>query len=192
MQEASNKNKGGMATILLNPDSKLGEACVKAKEWCVERGVEDPDCVVANYLFPHCKVVSGSEEALKYIELNMKKYKLKKMKRIPAYGAFHSKLMSSAVTPFKKALQKIELQEPIIGVYSNIDGHRYFNRNHILKKLPQQIVRPVKWEQTMHNFYDRNKDNNYPRTFICGPGNGLRTILKNVNAVADNDAYLIS
>lgn len=178
-----------MATVLLHPDSELGYALKMAKEWCVERGVDHPECVVANHLFPHCKVISGSTEALRYIEQNLKRFKLKKMKKIPAYGAFHSSLMNSAVEPFAQALKNIRIEEPIIGVYSNVDGHRYRHPTHILRQLPQQLVKPVKWEQTMHVFYDRQHDVKQPRTFICGPGDALRTILKMVNASAWDTSF---
>lgn len=186
---ASDEFDGGMATVLLRPDSQLGYAMKSAKEWCIERGVDNPECVVANHLFPHCKVISGSKEALRYIEQNIEKFKLKKIKKIPAYGAFHSSLMNSAVEPFAQALQKIRIEEPIIGVYSNVNGQRYHSPTHILQQLPQQIVKPVKWEQTMHVFYDRQNDVKYPRTFICGPGDALRTILNKVNVTAHSTSH---
>lgn len=189
MQMACDEYDGGMATVLLQPDSELNYAIKMAKEWCIERGVNKPECIIANHLFPHCKVISGSKEALRYIEQNLKKYKLKKIQKIPAYGAFHSSLMESAVEPFARALKRILIEEPIIGVYSNVDGKRYRSPSHILEQLPKQIVRPVKWEQTMHVFYDRDKDVKHPRTFICGPGDALKTILKKVNASAWDTTY---
>lgn len=192
MQEASDKHKGGMATVILQPDSQLKQALQKAKEWCVESGVEDPDCVVANYLFPECKVISGNVEALRYIEQNLKKFKLRKMKKIPAYGAFHSSLMQSAVEPFAKELKKILIEPPIIRVYTNVNGKTYGSPTHILKKLPEQIVRPVKWEQLIHNIYDRCRENHFPRTFVCGPGDGLMTLLQKNNAQAINSAFKIN
>lgn len=180
-----------MATVLLSPGHRLNEAMVKAREWCVERGVDEPDCVVANYLFPDCKVLSGSEEALQYIETNLKKFNIRKMKKIPTSGAFHTRLMSSAVEPFAKELKKIKIEQPVINVFMNATAKRYASPTHILNKLPQQIVRPVKWEQIMHTLYDRNRENNYPRTFVCGPGNALMTILEKCNAQAMNKAFKI-
>lgn len=190
MQNASDKYKGGMATILYKSDknSQLKLACEKAREWCLDAGVEHPDCVIANHLFPQCKVISGSEEALRYINLNLKTYNLDKMKRIPAYGAFHSSLMESAVVPFAKALKKMDVDEPIISVYSNSTAMRYESQTHVLKQLPQQIVRPVKWEQTMHVLYELKINDKYPDTYICGPGTALKTILKQVNAKASENA----
>lgn len=186
MQLASDMHKGGMATILYKSDksSQLKLACEKAKEWCLDAGDANPECVIANHLFPQCKVISGSEEALRYISLNLKTYNLDKMKRIPAYGAFHSSLMESAVEPFTQTLKKMDIEEPIISVYSNSTAKRYESKSHILKLLPRQIVRPVKWEQTMHVLYELKINNKLPETFVCGPGTALKTILKQVNLKA--------
>lgn len=193
MQMASDKFKGGMATILYKSDrtSQLKLACDKAREWAADAGAENPDCVIANHLFPQCKVVSGCEQGLRYIKENLKTYNLDKMKRIPAYGAFHSALMTSAVEPFAAALQKIRIENPIISVYSNTTAKRYESPTHILKQLPTQIVRPVKWEQTMHVLYELPVNNKVPETYICGPGGALKTILKQVNAKANEKAYKI-
>lgn len=189
MQTACDEFEGGMATILVRHDSKLKPAMKMAKDWCVERGVHHPTCAVAYDLFPDCKVIAGSTEALRYIELNLAKFKLGKIQKIPAYGASHTGLMESAVEPFVRALKKIPIEEPIIDVYSNVTGKRYMNPSNILRQLPKQIMRPVKWEQIMHVFYDGIKDAKKPDTFICGPGDALRTILKNVNAIAWETAY---
>lgn len=193
MQRASDKYKGGMATILFKSDksSQLSLACEKAREWCLDAGVENPDCVIANHLFPQCKVISGSEEALRYISMNLKTYNLDKMKRIPAYGAFHSSLMESAVGPFTETLKKVQIEEPIISVYSNTTARRYDSHTSIFKQLPKQIVRPVKWEQTMHVLYELKINNQIPQTFICGPGTALKTILKQVNAKAAENTFRV-
>lgn len=54
-----------------------------------------------------------------------------------------------------------------------------------------QIVKPVKWEQTLHILYEREQGAHFPRTFECGPGRGLTTILKQVNARAWDSAFNI-
>lgn len=59
MQIASEMEPSGMMTVLYGPDSNLNEACKKAKEWATQLGVENPECAVANYLFPDCKVIAG-------------------------------------------------------------------------------------------------------------------------------------
>lgn len=139
MQLASNQASGGMATVLYGPDTNMGEACSKAIEWCISKGVENPECRVANYLYPHCKVVAGNVEALQYLEANSKNLKLRRVKRISVSGAFHTDLMVSAVQPFVTALKKIRIQDPIISVHSNVDGKIYRNAGHILRQLPKQV-----------------------------------------------------
>lgn len=139
MQQAGEANPGGMATIMYGHDSQLRIACQKAKDWCIEKGVENPDCVIANYLWADCKVVAGSIDALKYLQANLKTYKLRSMRKLPVSGAFHSSLMESAVEPFTQALRNIWVEEPIIKVYSNIDGKPYRDVNHILRQLPKQV-----------------------------------------------------
>ncbi|CAH1123117.1 unnamed protein product [Ceutorhynchus assimilis] len=184
MQRASDMHKGGMLTVFYGPDSKLNYAVKAAKDWAIDKGDEVPECLVSNYLYPHCKVVAGSESALDYLEKNYKEYNLKKLKKLPVSGAFHSEHMQIAVEPFQRALKKIDIQDPVISVYSNVDGKRYRNAEHIRKQLPKQIVRPVKWEQTLHSMYERNQDSYFPNTYECGPGQSLKTILKQVNAKA--------
>lgn len=191
MQNACDVAKGGMATVLYGPDSQLNIAVKQAKEWCIEKGVEKPDCIVANYLYPHCKVVAGSEEALAFIEKNASEFKLRRVKRLPVSGAFHSSLMEPAVELFRKELNKIEIEDPIIRVYSNVDGLPYRNAEHIRRQLPKQMVKPVKWEQLLHVLYERKQDTHFPRTFECGPGKSLKTILKQVNAKAWDSAFTI-
>jgi len=184
MQLASNENPSGMAAVIYGPDSEVGKACVQAKEWCIERGIEDPECNIANYLYPNCKVIAGNLEALSFIEKNAKLYKLRKVKRLPVSGAFHTKLMEGAVEPFKKALSKIKVEQPAVSVHSNIDGRIYRSADHILRQLPKQIVKPVKWEQLLHILYERPQGHKFPRTFEAGPGQTLKAILKQVNAKA--------
>lgn len=184
MQAASDEHPSGMATVLYGPDSDLGGACVKAKDWCIERGVENAECAVANYLYPHCKVVAGSLEALNFIEKNAKQFKLRRVKRLPVSGAFHTSIMESAVEPFKQALSKVKIEEPMISVHSNIDGRAYRTVERIERLLPRQIVKPVRWEQLLHIIYERPQGDKFPRTFEVAPGKTLTTILKQVNAKA--------
>lgn len=191
MQAASDETASGMATVIYGADSDLGLACVKAKDWCIERGVENPECRVANYLFPTCKVVAGNLEALNFLEKNSKQFKLRKVKRLPVSGAFHTNLMEPALQPFREALKKIKIEKPLVSVHSNVDGKIYRNADHILKQLPKQIVKPVKWEQLLHIIYERTQGEMFPRTFECAPGRSLSIILKQVNAKAWDTCFSV-
>jgi [acyl-carrier-protein] S-malonyltransferase len=191
MQIASEKTPSGMATVFYGPDSQLGKACERAIEWCLERGVEDPECKIANYIFPHCKVVAGNVEALDFLEKNKEQFRLRKVRRLPVNGAFHTKIMESAVEPFRRALKKIEVKDPNISVHSCVDGKPYKNAEHIIKQLPKQIIKPVKWEQLLHIIYERRQDVHFPKTFEASPGDSLITILKQVNFKASSTAISV-
>lgn len=191
MQIASDRVKSGMATVFYGPDSTLSKACEIAKEWCLDRGVEYPVCHIANYLYPHCKVVAGNIEAIEFLEKNKGDFKLRKVIRLPVSGAFHTKLMGSAVGPFQRALDNIQIDEPNIFVYSCVDGKVYKSVKHIREQLPKQIVKPVKWEQLLHVIYERKQEIGFPQTFECSPGNTLISILKQVNARAANSAISV-
>ncbi|XP_075161864.1 malonyl-CoA-acyl carrier protein transacylase beg [Haematobia irritans] len=191
MQLACDQVAGAMAMVVYSPDTKIGEACSKAVQWCVDKGIEKPYCGVANYMYPHCKILAGNIEALEFLEKNSRALKIRRIKRLPVSGAFHTPLMESAVETFGKALKKITLEDPLIRVYSNIDGKPYKHAHHILKQLPKQIVRPVKWEQTMHEMYERQQGMDFPKTYECGPGKGLLQVLEKVNAKAANTAISI-
>ncbi|XP_033161799.1 probable malonyl-CoA-acyl carrier protein transacylase, mitochondrial [Drosophila mauritiana] len=189
MQVACDQAAGAMAMTIYGPDTNLGEACARAQQWCLEKGVESPYCGIANYMYPHCKVVAGNVEALEFLEQNAKALKIRRMKRLAVSGAFHTPLMQSAVEPFTKALKTVRLQDPVIRVYSNVDGKPYRHAKHILTQLPKQIVRPVKWEQTLHEMYERKQGVDFPRTFECGPGKGLVQVLEKVNAKAAQSSF---
>ncbi|XP_059472668.1 probable malonyl-CoA-acyl carrier protein transacylase, mitochondrial [Neocloeon triangulifer] len=192
MQYASEMVNSGMATVIYGPDSQLGVACNKAVEHCLERRIERPVCQVANYLYPHCKVVAGNVEALDFLAKNASKFNLRKVRRLPVSGAFHTPLMEPALEPFKAALRKVQVQDPLVYVHSNVDGKYYSNAKQIRKLLPLQIVKPVKWEQTLHVLFERPEGESFPRTFECGPGKSLRAILKQVNSKAYDTSFSYS
>ncbi|KAK7115467.1 malonyl-CoA-acyl carrier protein transacylase, mitochondrial-like [Littorina saxatilis] len=182
MQKASEEVPSGMMTTFLNHSSKLKTAMLAAREYCKQRcNIDDPVCQVANYLYPECKVIAGHTEALDFVEQHAKTFGIRRTKRLPVSGAFHTGLMSPAQKPVKKALEKVTLRFPEIPVYSNVTGARFRHPSKVAELLTAQIVAPVKWEQTLHVVYSRPQGEAFPSTFEAGPGNQLGTLLKLVN-----------
>ncbi|XP_014719891.1 malonyl-CoA-acyl carrier protein transacylase, mitochondrial [Equus asinus] len=184
MQEASEAAPSGMLSVLGRPQSKFSFACLEAREHCKAAGIESPVCEVANYLFPDCRVISGHLEALQFLQKNSSKYHFRRTKMLPVSGAFHTRLMEPAMEPLAQVLKAIDVKKPLVSVHSNVNGNKYMHPKHIQKLLVQQVVSPVKWEQTMHAIYERRKGTEFPRTFEVGPGKQLGTILKNCNLQA--------
>lgn len=192
MQAASELSPGGLMTVFLATTARASYICKLAREWCLRQGQEDAVCSVANYLFPHCKVIGGSEQALQFVELNARDLGIKKLKRLSVSGAFHTHLMRPAQRPLAKALQAVRMMPPRILTHSNLDGAAYSHPEEIRRKLEAQLIMPVKWEQLMQQVYNRDAGEEFPRTFECGPGTSLRTMLKMVNGKAWNVSESIS
>lgn len=156
MQLASEIVPSGMSTILYGADSKVNYSLVVAKEWCRrEFHIENPVCSIANYLFPHCKVVAGHKEALEFLEANYKDFNLRRVKRLPVSGAFHTELMKPAAEPMKAVLDTVTINRPRMPVYSNVTGSRFRTSGELKKVLAKQIYMPVRWEQVIQNLYQR-------------------------------------
>lgn len=190
MQYTSDLVPSGMMTVFFTPAAKVNLACLAAKEWCIKKGIgaEHAECSVANYLFPHCKVIAGHQEALSFLEINAKDFGIRKSKRLPVSGAFHTKLMKPAKEIFQNALRHVKIVDPLIPVYSNFDGKMYQNADSIKEKLVKQIIYPVKWEQTLHTIYERKREIPVPKTYECGPGTALLSVLGMVNGIARRNA----
>lgn len=186
MQYASEKSPQGMLSVYCSPDTKLTEACKDAKQWALDNGVEDPVCQVAIYLYTQMKILAGNAQALEYIEKNAEKYKLRKLTRLPVSGAFHTKLMEPALKSFGKMLDTVEIDKPRCQVYSNYKAYPHSNPKLIRKYLLKQIVSAVKWEQSMQLLYNRPPGSAFPRTFDVGSGGRMGTILKLINAKAQD------
>lgn len=184
MQKASELVRSGMMTVLLHPASKIKSACVSAREWCYQQNISSPECHIATYLFPNCKVIAGNMEALEFLEQHASEYGIKKTKYIPVSGAFHSELMSPAEDILTNALNCVEFQTPLIEVCSNVDGSYYSSPEDIKKKLAKQLCSPVKWEQIMIKLFNRPEGTPFPEIYECGPGTTMKTVLKMINPKA--------
>lgn len=188
-----------MMTVVFGNNANVKQACTMAREYCVRSGIDDDEavCSVANYLFPHGKVIGGHQKALEFLEQNGRDFGIRKMKRLAVSGAFHTNLMRPAATDLKRALAKTVVQEPKIPVYSNVDAKIHKDPEAIRKSLMLHVFKPVLWEQLLQNLYEdtRVKDDNgeyiMPITFECGPQKNMTTILGMVNLKAKQSAFNI-
>ncbi len=103
---------------------------------------------------------------------------------LPVSGAFHTTLMEPAIEPLRDVLRKIEVRRPEISVHSNVDGKRYMHDKHVRNQLAKQLVSPVKWEQTLHEIYERAQGQEFPHTYEVGPGRHLGSTLQKCNMKA--------
>lgn len=170
MQESGNRNPGTMAAIVGLPFEKINEICESLKEI----GIVQP----ANFNSPGQVVISGDVDAVrKAIELT-KLSGAKLAKELVVSGAFHSPLMKYAYENISTELNKVELFEPRISVYSNVTGDKFQDVNQIRNLLIEQIISPVKWQQIIENMIRDGID-----TFVeVGAGKVLTGLIKRINS----------
>jgi len=169
MQAASDATPSGMVSLLgLEPDA-IEKLCDEA------RG--DGILQIANYLCPGNIVVSGSKDACERIaELAVE---AGAMKAIPlaVAGAFHTAIMQPAVERLTAALATATIAPPRIPVISNVDAQPHNDPEEIRSLLVQQVVSPVRWEDSMRYFLNDGFDMFYE----VGPGRVLRGLMKRIN-----------
>nr|XP_057934504.1 malonyl-CoA-acyl carrier protein transacylase, mitochondrial [Doryrhamphus excisus] len=189
MQRASELVPSGMLSVVGKPQAHYRYACLQAREHCQTLGVEEPVCSVANYLFPDGRVIAGHRQALDFLQQNSRRLQFVRTKMLPVSGAFHTELMRSAADPLRDVLRQLEVRRPEINVYSNVDGKRYMSDGHVRRQLVKQLTAPVKWEQTLHEIYERGRGERFPHTYEVGPGRQLGATLHKCNRKAFATAY---
>uniref|UniRef100_A0A8C2YDS8 Malonyl-CoA-acyl carrier protein transacylase, mitochondrial n=1 Tax=Coturnix japonica TaxID=93934 RepID=A0A8C2YDS8_COTJA len=184
MQAAAEAVPSGMLSVIGRREANYKYACLEARRHCESLGIDSPVCEVSNYLFPDSRVIAGHIQALEFLQENASKFYFTRTKMLPVSGAFHTRLMEPAVEPLAEVLKSIEIQKPLICVYSNVDSKKYMHSKHIQKLLVKQLVSPVLWEQTMHSIYQRKQGMEFPYTYEVGPGKQLGAVLRKCNLKA--------
>ncbi|KAF7229265.1 malonyl-CoA-acyl carrier protein transacylase, mitochondrial [Nothobranchius furzeri] len=184
MQKASELVPSGMLSVIGKPQAQYKHACLQAKEHCRSLGIREPVCSVANYLFPDGRVIAGHQQALDFLQENARRLHFTRTKLLPVSGAFHTELMELATEPLREVLRQVEVRQPEIRVHSNVDGKRYMNPSHVRTQLVKQVTLPVKWEQSLHEIYERTQGKSFPKTYEVGPGRQLGATLKKCNRKA--------
>ncbi len=169
MQNAVPQGYGLMAAIL-GLDNKMVENCC---ERASNIGIVSP----ANYNCPGQIVISGQRNAVIQASLFTKECGAKRTVELKVSGPFHSVLMRDASNNLQKELNGINFKIPQCKYISNVTAKYEDNPDEIKELLIQQIINPVKWEQSMKKLIADGYD-----IFIeIGPGNVLTGLLKRIN-----------
>lgn len=169
MQAAADAQASGMVSILGLERDKVEELCTQA------RGGETLE--IANLLCPGNIVVSGTKAACaRAAELAPT---LGAMKAIPlsVAGAFHTSIMQPAVERLTAALANVPMKKPRIPIVSNVDARPHDDPEEIRKLLIQQVVSPVRWEDSVRYLMAEGCDKFYE----VGPGRVLRGLIKRID-----------
>lgn len=160
MQEAAEKNPGSMAAVL-----KLDNAAVEAL--CAEFDAVWP----VNYNCPGQLTVAGEKAQL---EAFCKRVAEAGGRAVPlaVSGGFHSPLMASAADVLESALAEIDMKEPQLPVYANLDARPY--GGDLKSTLVYQVKNPVRWQETVEALAAQGVDT----FFECGAGKTLCGLIR--------------
>lgn len=169
MQQAADASPGGMVSILGFDRQKVESLCHD----CAEGEILQ----VANLLCPGNIAVSGTKAACHRIAQRAEAEGATKVVPLAVAGAFHTPIMQSAVTRLSGMLATVPFKSARIPVLSNVDASPHQHPDEIRQLLIDQIVSPVRWEDSIR----RLLADGYDEFYEVGPGRVLRGLLKRVD-----------
>jgi [acyl-carrier-protein] S-malonyltransferase len=176
MQDASDAVASGMVSILSLDADKIDKLCEDAR-------AEGEVLQIANFLCPGNIVVSGHKAACERVADLATKAGAMKTIPLAVAGAFHTRLMQPAVERLKAALAGVTLNRPRFPVVLNVDATPHDEPAKIRELLVQQVVSPVRWEETIRKMLAHG----HGPFWEVGPGRVLRGLLKRIDRKAQSD-----
>lgn len=169
MQEAAVASASGMVAIMGADEAAVNVLC--------EDNAEGEVLVPANYNAPGQIVVSGAKAACERVLLAAEASGFKAV-ALKVAGAFHSPIMQVAADRMRAELDKVSFSAPSKTVYSNVTAQPHADSATIKTLLVDQIVKPVKWEQTMQTLIAQNPEARYVE---LAPGRTLAGLAKRIS-----------
>ena len=168
MQEAAVATPSGMVAIM-----GADEAAVQ--KLCDENGAGEV-LVPANYNAPGQIIVSGTRTACERVAAAGEAAGFKTVS-LKVAGAFHSPLMKVAADRMAAELDCVAWSVPVKPVYANVTAKPHGDVTAMKKLWIDQIVSPVRWEQTMQILVAAGE----ARYVELAPGRVLTGLLKKIN-----------
>lgn len=157
-------------------EPKVRELCLKAGEVCE----------ISGYLHKCSFTVGGTGTAVEAFRVMAKDAKALQLEYLKGWGALHTKLCTTAMERFQVELQKTlratspaRCQVVMNATARLIDSST--DSEEVLRLLGQQLVRPVRWKESMECLGKLQLDEIYE----CGPKKQLKALMKRI----DNDTW---
>jgi [acyl-carrier-protein] S-malonyltransferase len=173
MQAAAAATPSGMVALIGADEAAVDKICDEARGGDV--------LVPANYNAPGQIVVSGSAAACERV-LKVAETAGFRATPLKVAGAFHSPLMQPAADRLKAELAMVKFSPPLTPVYSNVTGELHTDPAAIQSLLLEQLVSPVRWEQTMKTLIASGGEGvETPRFVELAPNRHLAGLAKRIN-----------
>jgi [acyl-carrier-protein] S-malonyltransferase len=169
MQGAADAVPSGMVSILGLQREQVEQLCSQSAEGEVLQ--------VANLLCPGNIAVSGTKAACERVTKAAEAAGAMKTVPLAVAGAFHTPIMQPAVERLAAALKHVHLKQPRIPVVSNVDAQPHSDPEEIRRLLVQQVVSPVRWEDSMRWLLGKGVN----KCYEVGPGRVLRGLMKRID-----------
>jgi [acyl-carrier-protein] S-malonyltransferase len=168
MQAAADATPSSMVAILGLDRDKVEELCRQA--------AQGETLQVANLLCPGNIAVSGTLAACERIAQAAPAAGAMKAIPLAVAGAFHTPIMQPAVERLRRALATVPMKPPRIPVVTNVDARPHSDPEEIRSLLAQQVVSPVRWEDSVRYLLGQGFDTFYE----IGPGRVLQGLMKRI------------
>lgn len=131
------------------------------------------DISIANFNGPKQTVIAGLTLVIDMAIERLREAGIPAMK-IPVGHAFHTGMVAAVQRPLAECLDRISFEAPRIPIISNVTADYYSeNPDQIRQLLVEQIVSPVRWQETVERLYEDGH-----RIFIeVGPKNVLSDLV---------------
>ncbi|GAB4185122.1 MAG: ACP S-malonyltransferase [Calditrichia bacterium] len=173
MQKSGEVHPGTMAAIIGMTAEQVEEVCKEAES----TGIVQP----ANFNCPGQIVISGDVNAVRKAIQIAKDKGARLARELVVSGAFHSPLMKEAIEGLSKAIDEANINDISVPLYANVTGKPVTKASEIKELLKQQLLSPVRWEDSMRNMIN----DGYNFFLEVGPGNVLQGLLKRIDRNMD-------
>lgn len=168
MQTAGEMNAGTMAAVIGLNAATLQRVCDEASG----AGIVG----VANFNSPSQIVISGSTAGVERAMAIAKESGAKRVVPLVVGGAFHSLLMEYAAAGLGEGLDRVQIENGAVPVYSNVTARPVTDAKEIRRLLLKQLTRPVRWMEIIENMIADGATEFYE----IGPGSVLTGLLRRI------------
>lgn len=178
MQEAVAKGTGCMTAV-------YGLDAATIERECIRSSTNNQVVSISNYNSENQIVISGHAWAISAVEKRLRELGAV-ITRIKVSAPFHCSLMQPVVKRLRKELEKYEYSDINYPVISNVSAKPYGNCEAIIENLTRQIIRPVRWQETMEYIYNKGA----ALAVEMSPGTVLTNLLKKSKINIQSYSYI--
>ncbi|MBU1145705.1 MAG: ACP S-malonyltransferase [Firmicutes bacterium] len=169
MDEQSKVIPGGMIAIIGANKDEVNQLCQKVS-------TSQNHVSIANYNSPSQIVVSGDEQSLKKLQIELQSIQTKRILRLNVSGAFHTSFMKEPAKRIQNEVINSTWKAPNIPIIMNCDA-KELESSTLPLKLKQQIEGPIYFEDSIRYLMKQGVD-----LFIeIGPGQVLSGLIKKID-----------